>query len=182
MGYLLLIAVIIFVVWLFVKSNSDDKHEAQIHQKYLDSKADFEQTYKECKAITGDIADDDYEDWCEEHCADNIGYSIAGINFRHLDYSHTGPFSGTVKVEPDNPHDSKAVAIFRGRKKVGYIPREFNEGVFYELQKKGGQDTCIGYIHTFLDDELEEKFAGKIVIGPSESITDEGDTGQNTGS
>lgn len=191
-----LIVIIAAGIGLIIWSAKNNKEEEAAHQARVESEDEIhriireneEETKKwreEFKAQFGvdplPDSDDSYEDWCKEHAADIDGYSIAGINFRHLDHSHTGPFEGTVKVEPDNPHDSHAVAIFRGRKKVGYIPRDFNEEVFYELLKNGGQAPCSGYIHTFLDEEYQEKFAGKIIIGPFQSIADERDAADNAG-
>lgn len=156
-----------------IQSRKDSQNAVDLSLKEME--ADSQKWREEFKEKFGvdplcDTEQDDFDKWCSLHDADTCGYSIAGINFRKLDYSHIGPFEGTLQIEPENPHDSKAVAIFRGRKKVGYIPSEFNEDVFDELLKTGGRGRCIGYIHTFFDDEDEEKFAGKVIFGPSQIV------------
>ena len=179
--------VVIFLVVMagvIIWSARQKKEEDAAIQSRIDSQQAVDRSLKEMEADTdewrkefkdkfgvdplSDIAPDEYDDWCSQHDADIYGYSIAGINFRKLDDSHTGPFDGTLQIEPDNPHDSKAVAIFRGRKKVGYIPKEYNEDVFDCLLKMGGHSPCIGYIHTFFDDEGKKRFAGKVIFSPSQ--------------
>ena len=179
--------VVIFLVVMagvIIWSARQKKEEDAAIQSRIDSQQAVDRSLQEMEADTdewrkefkdkfgvdplSDIAPDEYDDWCSQHDADIYGYSIAGINFRKLDDSHTGPFDGTLQIEPDNPHDSKAVAIFRGRKKVGYIPKEYNEDVFDCLLKMGGHGPCIGYIHTFFDDEGKKRFAGKVIFSPSQ--------------
>ena len=112
------------------------------------------------------LIDEAYEKWCDDYDAEVDGFEIAGINYRNLDSSHLGEFKGYVKLEPTNPHDSRAIAIYSGRKKVGYIPR-MDTGLIYEsVQANGGKQSCIGFIHTFINEFHEERFAGKVIVGP----------------
>ena len=52
---------------------------------------------------------------------------VVGINHEgRLDYIQANVRRGTaleLMPEPDNPHDDKAVAVFHGDKKIGYIPQ-----------------------------------------------------------
>lgn len=156
-----------------IQSRMDSQKSVELSLKEMDDDSQkWREEFKEEFGVDplSDIAPDEYDDWCHQHHADIYGYSIAGINYRKLDYSHIGPFEGTLQIEPENQYDSKAVAIFRGRKKVGYVPKEFNEDVFNELLKMGGHGPCIGYIHTFFDDEDEERFAGKVIFSPSQIV------------
>lgn len=107
--------------------------------------------------------DPEFMKWNIEHDADIFGYSIAGINFRQLDYTFIGPFEGTVRIEPDNQYDQYAVAIYRGRKKVGYIPKKDSRYVHDKIIEQGEKVNCIGYIYTFMSDDYTDKFAGMVI-------------------
>ena len=89
--------------------------------------------------------------------------NIAGINFRNLDDSYIGEFRGRIEIEDDNPYDPLAVAIFVGKKKVGYIPKEDNRLIYRKLVNLGGQKACSGFIAVGTDEEDGHKFYyGKI--------------------
>ena len=57
-------------------------------------------------------------------------FNIAG--FEHWDGAtvlsslHPGT-SLKLVPEPDNPHDSQAIALYFGETKLGYIPRDYND-------------------------------------------------------
>ena len=124
MGFVILIIIIGAILILLVKSSEDRQREKEVHQKYLESQEAFENSIDQCKEECDlDLSEpeEEFHDWCRAYSADVIGYNIAGINFRHLDYSHIGEFDGTIRIEEGNPYDENAVAIYRGRKKVGYI-------------------------------------------------------------
>lgn len=176
MGFVILIIIIVAILIFLVKSSEDRQREKEVHQKYLESQEAFENSIAQCKEECDiDLSDpeEEFHDWCRAYSADVIGYNIAGINFRHLDYSHIGEFDGTIRIEEGNPYDENAVAIYRGRKKVGYIPRDHSAEIHQLLENSGGSASCSGFIYYFIDEELRERFAGKIIIGPSESADSE---------
>ena len=164
---LLLILVVPFIAFFFIILLSSDKESDKDHNEESEVILERSEHWREESFCADPLwaEDDEYDAWCRKHNAEEIGYKIAGINFRKLDSSHVGPFDGVMLIEPENPYDPNAVAIFRGRKKVGYIPKEYNELVFNELLKMGGGGPCIGFIHTFINEDYQEKFAG-MVIGP----------------
>ena len=117
-----------------------------------------------------------FDSWSKDNQADLLGYSIAGISFRGLDRSHLGVFEGKLKREENNKHDPNAIAIYRGSKKVGYIPRYQNTGVLDALDPILGVGKCKGCIYLFIDDDMCSQYAGKVVI---DWPLDEAATGQN---
>lgn len=198
MGYLLLIAVILFVVWFFVKGHNNEKQELEAQKETQLSQAAVDmaiqeledsmvQTYDEMNALLKK----EFVAWEQRFCTEsNPGFKIAGINFQHLTDRYLGAFKGTVKYEDWNAYDSKAIAIYRGQKKIGYVPKEEASDVWATLDASKGKLECYGCVYKWYkrekspegDTEYHDFYAGKIVIGPLESVTDEGDTGQNTGS
>lgn len=118
------------------------------------------------RLVTGDaLLDIQYEEWQERYDADENGFSIAGANFRNLDETHLGEFIGKLKLEPDNPYDKNAIAIYRGRKKVGYIPRGMTILLKEQFKINGGSMECFGFIHTFINEDGLERFAGTVIPG-----------------
>lgn len=156
----LLVAFIVLIIW----SANQKREEERAHEDYLKSKNNWETAHRQFVEEFGE-GDDQLMEWRRKNYADNIEYSIAGINFRGLNNSHLGPFDGVVVLEEDNPHDPFAVAIYRGRKKVGYIPKRDSITVHDDISKNGGCSVCSGFIYTFLDENGRERFAGKVIIG-----------------
>ncbi len=120
----------------------------------------------------GENFNSDYHTWRVRNDALYLGYNIAGINFRHLDDSYVGEFEGFVKLEENNEYDRFAIAIYKGRKKVGYIPRDSNQELHEELSDKGGKAPCKGYIYTFINEDGDERFAGEVVLGKDDTETE----------
>lgn len=111
----------------------------------------------------------EFEAWEARFCTEeNRGFRIAGINHQNLSDKYIGAFKGTVKAEDWNAFDPKAVAIYRGQKKVGYIPKEFSADVYSSL--KNGKDVCYGCIYAWYDYDKDrgrlQHYAGKVIIGP----------------
>lgn len=123
--------------------------------------------------------DEAYEKWCDDYDAEVDGFDIAGINFRNLDSSHLGEFKGYVKLEPTNQHDSRAIAIYSGRKKMGYIPRDETSLIYESVQANGGKQSCIGFVHTFINEFHEERFAGKVIVGPEPYLEPKRDSSED---
>lgn len=168
--FILIVAFVIIIIWSANQKSKDERN----HNECVQSKRDFETAHRRFVEEFGRLGDG-FKTWEEQNGADDIEYSIAGINFRGLNESHIGEFDGYVVLEVDNPHDPYAVAIYRGRKKVGYIPKVDSAAVHENLLKEGGRAGCLGYIYNFIDEVGEMRFAGKIVISHSKATDSQGD-------
>ena len=71
-------------------------------------------------------------------------YPIAGINFRGLEDKYLGDFNGYLKAETNNAHDPYAVAVYVGRKQVGYAPK--GDAELHARVLCIGTMPCYGYI------------------------------------
>ena len=119
---------------------------------------------KASRASRGDVSVEAY--WNGVDITDRLfEYSIAGINYRNLNDGYLGDFVGEVKMEENNQYDPKAVAVYAGGKKVGYIPRGENIDVYDKLAGSNGTASCRGYIGKGVDEEDgHEFFYGKVTI------------------
>lgn len=75
----------------------------------------------------------------------NYEYSIKGINFCNIDDSMLGDFIGTARALKSNPHDPYAVGIYRGSKRVGFLPKG-NKELHAKIMAVGGSVDADGYI------------------------------------
>lgn len=131
------ICLIIFALMKIEGSKSENKEE---HTTELPPKSDVSVKIEATLNGKEIFFDDEYR------------YDIAGINYRHLDDSYLGNFEGTVIVEPDNEYDPLAIAIYLGKKKVGYLSRKDNYLIHEKLEKIGGKTHCSGYIDKATED------------------------------
>ena len=72
-------------------------------------------------------------------------YSIKGINFCGIDDSMLGDFIGTARALKSNPHDPYAIGIYRGSKRVGFLPKG-NQELHAKIMAVGGSVDADGYI------------------------------------
>lgn len=72
-------------------------------------------------------------------------YSIKGINFCGVDDSMLGDFIGTARALKSNPHDPYAIGIYRGAKRVGFLPGG-NQTLHAQITAFGGAVNVDGYI------------------------------------
>lgn len=77
--------------------------------------------------------------------SDEYAFSIKGINFCNLDDSMLGDFAGTARALKSNPHDPFAIGIYRGNKRVGFLPRG-NQELHERITALGGSVDAVGYI------------------------------------
>ena len=66
-------------------------------------------------------------------------FSIAGFRY----YEGLGQVAGmrtgealALRPEPSNPYDERAIEIYRGQAKLGYVPRKENAAIFRLLQQQ----------------------------------------------
>lgn len=91
-------------------------------------------------------------------------FDIVGTNFRGLNDQFLGLFDGLLYAERDNEHDPHAVAVFKGSKHVGYIPRD-NKAIWQRAIDNGGTLKCTGYINKgYDDDEGRSYYYGEVRI------------------
>lgn len=69
--------------------------------------------------------------------------SIAGAQYRNT-RKNIGAFLGTVRPDPDNEYDPNAIAIYDGKRLVGFIPRA-EQADFREWSDKP-ELLCVGFI------------------------------------
>lgn len=98
--------------------------------------------------------------------------SIAGLSYRGITSKDVGYFEGVITPEPDNKYDEHAIAIYKGRKLVGYVPRRENK----LLAQLGDIDglSVFGYIipqydEEDLSDDDDQYYTGEIFIAISAS-------------
>lgn len=88
--------------------------------------------------------------YVEDICGDTMETEITGMRY-YCTLSDIGPVNGTVRPEPENPHDTRAQVVIRADgKKLGYIPR-------YALDE----------YEEFNEDNLVCPFAGKVRVDPN---------------
>ena len=78
---------------------------------------------------------------------------IKGINFCDIDDSMIGDFEGYIRIQKSNRHDPYAIGVYKGRKRIGYLPRGSKE-----LLEEGGKADAEGYIVKRVDEESGRKF------------------------
>jgi hypothetical protein len=89
-------------------------------------------------------------------------YSIKGINRSGIDDSYLGDHDGTAKAITDNDYDPYAVAIFVGKKQVGWLPAGCVD-VHKEIMELGGDMNVHVYIGKAVDeDDGHEFYFGKV--------------------
>lgn len=97
---------------------------------------------------------------------DDLTFSIKGINFRDLDDSYLGDFTGTAKALRSNPHDPYAVGIYIGSRRVGFIPGG-NAEVHALIIRNGGSVDASGFIAKGQDETDGRYFYwGKVTLHP----------------
>lgn len=72
-------------------------------------------------------------------------FELRVISYRDITDQYVGLFDGMLYAEKDNEHDPYAVAVFKGSKHVGYIPRG-NKKIWQMATESGGVLHCKGYI------------------------------------
>lgn len=108
--------------------------------------------------------EDDVPIASDESNNDEEMYDIAGINYRELDDSFLGDFTGTLMAELDNPHDKYAVAIYKDGRHIGYLPRG-NRRVWSQALAHDGDMPCHGFIDKGRDEtEGRDFYFGEVCV------------------
>ena len=92
-------------------------------------------------------------------------YSIKGINKSGITDKYLGSHDGTAKAITDNDYDPYAVAIFVGKKQVGWLPAGCVD-VHKAIMELGGSIDVYVYIGKATDDDDGHDFYfGKVQPG-----------------
>ena len=92
-------------------------------------------------------------------------YSIKGINMSGITDKYLGHTDGTAKAVTDNGHDPYAVAVYVGKKRVGWLPAGCID-VHEAIMELGGTIDVHVYIGKATDEEDGHEFYfGKVQPG-----------------
>ena len=92
-------------------------------------------------------------------------YSIKGINLSGITDKYLGDFDGTAKAITDNEYDPYAVAIYVGKKRIGWLPAGCVD-VHKAIMELGGSIDVYVYIGKAIDeDDGHEFYYGKVQPG-----------------
>ena len=179
---LLAVIVAIIIAAVFMRKNQEkremedrlreiEEERAKEREARMAEEAEEQRKMKEHCEELNKIYHAEMEAWESRFCSEaNPGIKIAGINKQNLTERYLGAFKGTLKAEDWNAFDSKAIAIYRGQKKVGYIPKEFSAIVFAGL--KNGKGLCYGCIYKWVEPGIgnseDEYYAGKVVLSSTQ--------------
>lgn len=185
--FILILIVAVIIVMIVIKGNEEnrqieenqrrwDEEQELERQRKIEEDAEQERQNQEYCDSLNKASKEEFEAWEARFCSeDNPGFKIAGINLQKLTERNIGAFKGLLKSEDWNAYDPKAVAIYKGQKKVGYIPKEFSASVFDSL--KDGKGVCYGCIYIWYKWDkylgIVSNYAGKIIIGPLQDAKDQ---------
>lgn len=132
---------IAFGLWEMAKSKNEAEkqlEEARQRERHSQSASRLfelkeKQTQKPTITISVTTDKSDYE------------YSIKGINYCGIDDSMLGDFIGTARALKSNAHDPYAIGIYRGSKRVGFLPKG-NQELYAKIMAVGGSVDADGYI------------------------------------
>lgn len=92
-------------------------------------------------------------------------YSIKGINMSGITDKYLGENDGTAQAVTDNNYDPYAVAIYVGKKRVGWLPAGCVD-VHKAIMERGGSISVYVYIGKAEDEEDGHEFYyGKVQPG-----------------
>ena len=78
-----------------------------------------------------------------------IDFNVAGVTFEGrqglLQSKYHKHIVASLRPEPENPHDSNAIAVYADDLKVGYVPKGMNEEVKRNLDKTQLVEMNVGY-------------------------------------
>lgn len=102
---------------------------------------------------------------------DCIGLPIKGINFRNLNNTNIGSFSGYIAPDKENKFDKYAIGIYsEDGTHFGYIEKD--QKYFFDfIESKGGYIDAVLDISTFIDDDTgKTRFHGIVAIDKADLV------------
>ena len=91
-------------------------------------------------------------------------YSIKGINMSGITDKYLGHHDGVSKAITDNDYDPYAIAVYVGKKRVGWFPAGCVD-VHAEIMELGGTMYTHVYIGKATDEDGREFYYGKVRTG-----------------
>lgn len=73
-------------------------------------------------------------------------FEVAGVKFRAKAFEDAKVARGdrlTLKLEPDNKYDPKAIAIYKGEHHIGYVPRSHNRQIYEDIAAQVEHGVCV---------------------------------------
>ena len=141
-GFVLLLLGVVVIgvsIWLAYQDKAAKEKERKRKERY-DQKASrlFELQEKQSgkSPISITVTTDDNAQYL---------YNIKGINYCGVTDSMLGDFIGTARALKSNPHDPYAIGIYRGNKRVGFLPGG-NSELHTKIMSVGGSVDADGYI------------------------------------
>ena len=112
-----------------VKADSLQPEKTRVNKRYL---------------LSATVAGQQYYEF------ENVGFKLFGDeDFENSSHSESPEHDAHLLLEPDNPYDFRAVAVYWKDHKMGYLPRKDNK-VIYNLLKDGHQlETKLRIKHAF---------------------------------
>ena len=151
--------------FLFMRRKQAEAKEQELNQEMSpQSHASLQSapSRKHIKLVAPDEGEEEKDDLEEDD--DETTFPIKGINYANLDDSYLGDHDGVIKAVTDNPKDPYAIAVFVGRKRVGWLPRG-NSNLHAELLNIGGKAKVSIVISKSYDDFDDRPFYyGKATI------------------
>lgn len=130
--------------WLSTRAANAD-YDKRIEERQREKQ---EQAKRPAISIEVTTSHDDGDE--SEESEGDLTFPIKGINYRDIDDSYIGDFTGTARALRSNPHDPYAVGIYIGSRRVGFIPRG-NADVHALIMRNGGSVDASGYIGSRTD-------------------------------
>ena len=68
-------------------------------------------------------------------------FEVAGVKFRAKAFKDAEVARGdrlTLKREPENKYDPKAIAVYKGEHHIGYVPRTHNQALGEDMNREHG--------------------------------------------
>ena len=90
--------------------------------------------------------------------------NIAGINKNGVTIKDVGTWKGWVYRHKANPYDKNAVAVFKGKKHIGYLSRQMASKYAHDVESLGGQVPAFVQIEQLVDDDGRKYFVGRVEI------------------
>ena len=140
-----------FYAFKYMRRKKEEAEELELNQEKLAqspvSNPSGPRPYASLVAYDEEWEKDD-EEWEKD---DEREFSIKGINYANLDDSYLGDHDGYIKAISDHPKDPYAIAVYVGRKRVGWLPGG-NSKLHEKLLSIGGKAKADIFISKGNDD------------------------------
>lgn len=116
---------------------------------------DEEEGQTDIVTATGEIVDSGNDD--------DLTFPIKGLFYRDLEDKYIGESDGYVRALVSNEHDSYAIGVFVGPRRVGFLPRGNYELHTYLMENGGRADAKVS-IRRGIDDKGRDSLFGQVTV------------------